>query len=174
MLAWRGLKHDSLELGERAPAETKCGLEALEAEFAGVQRPSEFVERRSLVVAHVVARSVQQDQVSRATQAMREADESFALVSGETLERENDGLLRLQPLENGASQQFVDAFLDLGFRDPTGEQCSYPSRCERCAALLNDSFGKPGRPRRLSADDDEKASGRVAQPIRGSQDAAAD
>ena len=158
IVAWRGLKHDSLELGERLAAETESGLEALEAELAGVQRPSELVERRSLVVAYGVARSVQQDQVPRAPQAMRHTDVPFALVGVETLERENDGLLRLQPLKNGAGEQFPDTFLDLRFRDPTGEQRSYPSRRERRASLLDDSFGEPGRLRCLGADDDEQAS----------------
>jgi hypothetical protein len=149
-------------------------LEALEAEFAGVQPPSEFVERRSLVIAYRVARSIEQDQVSRAPQAMRKAHVPFALVSVETLERKNDGLLRLQPLENGAGEQFADTLLDLGFRDSTGEQRSYPSRREGRASLLDDSFGEPSRLRCLSADDDKKAPRRVAQPMRRSENAAAD
>ena len=105
---------------------------------------------------------------------MREAHVPFALQSVETLERQNDALLRLQPLENGAGEQLARTFLDLAFRDPTGQQCSYPSGCERRAALLDDSLGEPCRLRRLGADDDEKAPGRVAQPIRGSENAAPD
>ena len=101
-------------------AETKGGLEALESEFAGVERPPEFVERRSLVVEYLLARSVQQDQVSRPTEAMRETDVSFALRGVETLERQNDALFRLQPLANRASQEFAGTFLDLALRDPTG------------------------------------------------------
>ena len=132
-------------------------MEALQAEFAGVQRPSELVERRTLVIAHRVARGFQQDQVSRAAQAMRKAHIAFALVGVETLERENDGLPSLQPLEHGAGEQLADAFLDLGFWDPAGEQRSYPSRCERRATLLDDSFGEPGGLRCVSADDDKKA-----------------
>jgi hypothetical protein len=133
-------------------------LEALETELARVQRPSELIDRRSFVVAYRVARSVQQDQVSRTPQAMRETDVPLALLSVETLERENDRLPRLQPLENGTGEQFADTLLDLGFRDPTGEQRSYPSRRERRASLLNDSFGEPSRLRCLSADDDKEAS----------------
>jgi hypothetical protein len=149
-------------------------LKALEAELAGVQRPSELVERRSLVVAHLVARSLQQDQVSRAPQPMREADVAFALLSVETLEWENDGLPSLQPLENSPGEQFADTLLDLGLRDSTGKQRSYPSGCERGTTLLDDSFSESGRLRCLGADDDKKAPGRVAQPMRGSENAAAD
>jgi hypothetical protein len=101
-------------------AEAKCGLEALESELAGVERSPEFVERRSLAVEYLVARSVQQDQVSRTPQAVREAYVAFALRSVETLERHNNALSRLQPLENGAGEQFRGTFLDLAFRDPTG------------------------------------------------------
>ena len=174
VVAWRGLEHDSLELGERLAAETECGLKALEAELTGVQRPSELVERRTLVVAYLVARSLQQDQVSWAPQAMREAHVAFALLSIEALEWENDGLPSLQPLENGACEQFADPLLDLGLRDSTGKQRSHPSRCERGTTLLDDSLGEPGRLRCLGADDDKQAPGRVAQPMRGSENAAAD
>lgn len=66
VVAWRGLKDDSLELDECLAAETKRGLEALASELAGVERPPELVERRSLVVTNLVARGLQQDQVSRA------------------------------------------------------------------------------------------------------------
>jgi plasmid stabilization system protein ParE len=55
-------------------------LEALEAELTRVQRPSELVERRSLVVAYRVARCVQQDQVSRAPQYVRKAHVAFSLL----------------------------------------------------------------------------------------------
>jgi hypothetical protein len=104
VVAWRGLKDDSFELGERGAAETKCGVKALESKFAGVERPPEFVECRSLAVEYLVARSVQQDQVSRAPKAVREAHVPFALCSVETLERQNDALPRLEPLQNGAGQ----------------------------------------------------------------------
>ncbi len=60
-------------------AETNYGLEPLESEFASVERPSQFVECRSLVVEYLVARSVEHDQVSRAPETMREANVSFAL-----------------------------------------------------------------------------------------------
>jgi hypothetical protein len=149
-------------------------LEALATELAGIQRPSEVVERRSLVVAYLVARSLEKDQVPGASQAMREAHVPFALVSVETLERENDRLVSLQPLENRAGEQFADTFFDLGFRDPTGEQRSDPSRRERSTSLLYDSFCKSSRVGCVGADDDDKAPGRVAQPMRGSEDAAAD
>jgi hypothetical protein len=99
-------------------AKTKCGLEALQSEFASVERPPEFVECRSLVVAPLGARSIQQYQVSRAPEAMREAHVPFALWSVETLERQNNALPRLQPLENDAGEQFAGAFLDLRFLDP--------------------------------------------------------
>ena len=79
VVARRGLKDDSFQLGERVAAEAQCGLEALEAELAGVQRPPELVECRSLAVDRLVARSVQQDQVTRAPEAMREAHVPFAL-----------------------------------------------------------------------------------------------
>lgn len=157
VVAWRGLKNDSLELGERLASETKCGLEALETKLAGVQRPSELVERRSLVLAYRVARSLQQDDVSRAPQTMREAHVPFALASVKALERENHGLPRLQPFVSGGGEQLAGALLDLRFRDPTGEQRPHPSRGERGASLLDDSFGKPGRRRCLGADDDKKA-----------------
>ena len=116
---WR-LKDDSFELGECGAAEANYGLEPLESEFAGVEPPSQFVECRSLVVEHLVARSVEQDQVSRAPETMREAHVSFALLSVKTFERQNYVLPRLQPLENGASEQFAGTFLDLAVRDPTG------------------------------------------------------
>ena len=58
--------------------------------------------------------------MSRAPKAMREAHVPFALCSVETLERQNDALPRLEPLQNGAGQQLVGTFLDLAFRDPTG------------------------------------------------------
>ena len=149
-------------------------MEALKAEVAGVQRPSEFVKRRSLVLAYRVARSLQQDQVSRASQAMRESHVPFTLVSVETLQRENHGLPSLQSLENGGGEQFADTLLDLGLGDPTGEQRSYPSRRERRASLLDDSVGEAGRLRCVGADDDKKAPRRVAQSMRGRENAAAD
>ena len=105
---------------------------------------------------------------------MRKAHVPFALCSVETLERQNDALPRLEPLQNSAGQQLVGTFLDLAFRDPTGQQFSYPSACERSPPLLDHSVGEPCRLRRLRADDDQKAPGRVAQPMRGSQDAGPD
>jgi hypothetical protein len=51
---------------------------------------------------------------------VREAYVAFALCSVETLERHNDALPRLQPLENGAGEQFRGTFLELAFRDPAG------------------------------------------------------
>jgi hypothetical protein len=137
------LEDDSFELGQRAAAETKCGLEPLESEFAGVERPSQFVECRSLVVEYLVARSIEQDQVSRAPESMREAHVSFAVCSVESLERQDDALLRLKPLENGAREQFAGTFLDVGVRDPTGQQRSYPAGRERRSALLDNSLGEP-------------------------------
>jgi hypothetical protein len=120
VVAWRGLKDDSFELDDRLAAEPKCGLETLESEIAGVERSPEFVECRSLGVEHVGPGSIQQDQVPRPPEAMREAHVPFALLSVETLERQNDGLLSLQPLENGAGEQFLGTLLDLAVRDPTG------------------------------------------------------
>ena len=58
--------------------------------------------------------------MSRAPEVMREAHVPFALLSVETLERQNDALLILQPLENCAGEQFAGTFLDLAFRDPAG------------------------------------------------------
>jgi hypothetical protein len=132
-------------------------LETLEAELAGVQGPSELVQRRPLVIAYGVARSLEQDQVSRAAQAVGEAHVAFALLSVETLERENDGLVSLQPFEDGAGEQFAHPVLDLGFRHSTSEQRSYSSRCDRRATLLDDAFGEPSRLRCVGTDDDEKA-----------------
>ena len=101
-------------------AETKRGLKSLEPEFAGVKGPPELVERRPLVAEYLLARSVQQDQVSRAPQTMGEAHVPLALGSVETFERQNDGLVSLQPLEDGAGKQLTGPFLDLVLRDPTG------------------------------------------------------
>ena len=120
VVAWRGLEDDSLELGECVAAETKRGVEALESEFAGVEGPPDVVERRSLRVEYLLARSLQEDQVSRALEGMREAHVPFALLSVETLERQNDGLPGLQPLLNGGGEQIVRTVVDLTFRDPTG------------------------------------------------------
>jgi hypothetical protein len=53
-VAWRGLKDDSFELGDCATAETKCGLEPIESEFACVERAPEFVKRRSLAVEYLL------------------------------------------------------------------------------------------------------------------------
>jgi hypothetical protein len=111
--------------------------------------------------------------VSRPTEAMRETDISFALCGVEALERQNDALLRLQPLANCASQEFAGPFLDLALRDPTREQCSHASRGEHRPALLDYSLGELCGLRRLGADDDEETSGRIAQPMRGSENAAA-
>jgi hypothetical protein len=88
---------------------------------------------------------------------MREAHVAFALVGVETLERENDGLPSLQPLENCAGEQFADTFLDLGFRNPAGEKRPHPSRCERRAPLLDDPLGEPRGIRCVCADDDKQA-----------------
>ncbi len=60
-------------------AEAQCGLEALESEFAGVERPPEFVECGTLVVEYLVAWSVEQDQVSWTPEAMGKAHIPFAL-----------------------------------------------------------------------------------------------
>jgi hypothetical protein len=113
VVARRGLKNDSLELGECVAAQPKCGLETLESEFASVERPSQFIECRSLVVEHLVARSVEQDQVSRAPEGMREAYVPFALESVEALEGQNDALPRLKSLENGGGEKFAGALVDL-------------------------------------------------------------
>jgi hypothetical protein len=51
---------------------------------------------------------------------MRETHVACPLRSVETLERHNDVLPRLEPLESRAGQQLIGAFLDLAFRDPTG------------------------------------------------------
>ena len=103
---------------------------------------------------------------------MCEANVPFALESVETLERQNDALPSLQPLQNGAGEKFAGTLSDLAFRDPTGEQGSHPSRRESRPALLDDSLGEPCGLRRLGADDDDKAPGRVAQPMRGRENAA--
>jgi hypothetical protein len=95
VVAWRRLEDDSLQLSERLAAETKRGLEPLESELAGVQRPPQLIECGALAVEYRVARSVQQDQVSRAAEAMREAHVPFALAGVETLEGQNDALTSL-------------------------------------------------------------------------------
>ena len=174
VVAWRRLKDDPFELGERIAAETKGGLEALESEFAGVERPPEFVECRSLVVEHLLARSVQQNQVSRAPQAMREAHIAFALFRIKTLERQNDALARLQPLENGAGEEFAGTLVDLAIRNPAGQQFSDPSRRERRPPLLDDSLGESCGLGGLGTDDHEKAPGGVTKTMGRSQDAAPD
>ena len=110
--------------------------------------------------------------MSRAPKAMGKAHEPFALFSVETLEGQNDALPRLQPLLDRAGEQLTGTRLDLAFRDPTGEQLAHPTRCERRPALLDDSLGKARRLRRLGSDDDEKAAGRVAQPMRRREHAA--
>jgi len=169
-----GLKYDSFELGECVAAETKCRLEALDSELAGVERAPQFVECRSLAVEYLLARSLEQDQVSRAAKAVREPHVPFALQSVESLEGQNNALLGLQALQDSAGEQLVGAFLDLALCDPTGEERSHPAGGERRPALLHDSLGEPCGLRRLGADDDEKAPGRVAQPMRRSQNPAPD
>ncbi len=120
VVAWWELKDDSFELRERAATEAQCGLEALEPELAGVERAPELVEFGSLVVEYLVARSVQQNQVPRAPEAVRQAHVPLALRSTQTFERQDNGLLCLQPLEDCASEHFARAFLDLAIRDPSG------------------------------------------------------
>ena len=120
VVAPRRLQDDSFALGDCLAAEPKCGLEALESELIGVERPAKLVECRSPVVEHLLSRSLQQDQVSRAPEAMGEAHVPFPLQSVETLERHNDVLPRLQPHENRAGEEFAGTCLDLAFRDPTG------------------------------------------------------
>jgi hypothetical protein len=51
---------------------------------------------------------------------MRETHVPCALRSVETLERQNDVLPRLEPLESRGGQQLIGTFLDLAFRDPAG------------------------------------------------------
>ena len=99
--------------------------------------------------------------MSRAPKVMREPHVPFALKGVETLERQNDALFRLQPLEYGAGEQFTAAFLNLVLRDAAGEQRPHPTRCERRAAVLHNSLGEPRGLRRLCADDDEEATGQV-------------
>ena len=72
-------------------AEAKCGLEALASEFARVERPPELVEGGSLVVEDLLARSLQQDQVSRAPEPARVA-RTVRARERRTLEWQNDGL----------------------------------------------------------------------------------
>src|SRR6185437_5849752 len=100
--------------------ETKCGVEALDSKFAGVEGPPEVVEGRSLVVEYLLARRLQQDQVSRPLEGVCEAHVPFALYGVETLERQNDALPRLQPFLDGGGEQVTCTSLDLAFRDPTG------------------------------------------------------
>jgi hypothetical protein len=105
---------------------------------------------------------------------VREAYVPFAFCSVETLERHHNALARLQPLENGAGEQFRGAFLDFAFRDPARKQLSYPSGYERRRTLFNNSRGELRGLRRFGPDDDNKAPGRVAQPMRRSEDARPD
>jgi hypothetical protein len=58
--------------------------------------------------------------VSWAPEVIRETHVPCALRSVETLERQNDVLPRLEPLESRGGQQLIGTFLDLAFRDPTG------------------------------------------------------
>jgi hypothetical protein len=88
-------------------------LEAFESELAGIERPSQFIECRSLAVEHLGARSLEQDQVSRAPELMRQAYVPFALQSVEALKGQNDGLPRLKSLENGTAKKFAGALVDL-------------------------------------------------------------
>jgi hypothetical protein len=104
VVGWGWLEDDSFDLGECVAAESECGLEAFGSEFAGVERSSEFVERGSFGVEYLFARGVEQDQVSRAPQGMREADVSFAFCGVESLEGEDDGLFGLESFADGAGE----------------------------------------------------------------------
>src|SRR5271170_7018327 len=79
IFAWRRLEDDALQLGRRAAAETQRGLETLLPDLAGVERTAQLVERGALLLGDLIARDLEQNQVSRAFQPVGESHIALAL-----------------------------------------------------------------------------------------------
>jgi hypothetical protein len=142
VFAWRRLKHDPLEVDQRRSPEPQCRLKPFEAELAGIEGPPELVQGRPLVIEYLVARSLQQDQVPRTPEAVRETDVALALAGIKAFQRQDDRLPCLQPFQDGGGEQLLHAVFDLVRVDAIGQQRPYPHGRERRAALLDDSVGE--------------------------------
>src|SRR5581483_12293582 len=96
VFARRRTEQDPLDLGRRAAAEPERRLDALVAQLAGVQGATKLVQRREILLGHVLARRLDQDQVAGPALRGRGAQEGLALLGREALAREHDGLTGLQ------------------------------------------------------------------------------
>src|SRR4051794_713777 len=88
------------QLPDGASAQPQSRLEALLAKLAGVEAPAQLVERRPVLLVHLVASGLDQDQVARTAMGGGHADEPLALLGIEPLGREHDGLAGLEPLQH--------------------------------------------------------------------------
>jgi len=108
------------------PTEPQDRLEALAAELACVEGPAELVEARTLLLEHLTARGLNQDQVPRTPFAVSEPNEPFTLTGVETRERHDDALTCPESLQDRYIEQLARPRLDLVCPDPTGKQSVDP------------------------------------------------
>ena len=154
-------------------AEPEHGLEALGTELAGVEPAAQVVERGAVLLAHAVARDLEQDQVARAPDARGHAHEALAVLGLDAVDPDDDARVLLQALEDGGVEQLRGALLGLLLRDAAGEQRANAGEREHGAAVLEGAadeavalLGRPG-------DDDDEAARRVAHAVGRAQHARA-
>src|SRR5581483_12191123 len=120
VLGWRRLKDDALQLLEGAAAEAERGLEALGAELGVVELLAQLVERAALLVGHLIARALDQDDVARPPLRVGDPDVILALARVESLQRQCDRLLSSASLRDPRVEEIGDALFRLIPRHAAG------------------------------------------------------
>src|SRR4051794_23351440 len=95
---------DALELAGGGAAHAERGLEAVLAELPRVEPAAQLVERVAVLVGDLVAPDLEQDQVARPAEAVRDAHEALALRGVEPVRGQHDGVAGLEPLLGGRVQ----------------------------------------------------------------------
>jgi len=69
-----------------------AGLKALGAELAGIERPAQLIQCGGVLLAHALARGLQQDQMPRAAELCRDAHERLTLGRREAVRAQHHRL----------------------------------------------------------------------------------
>src|SRR6202044_3456246 len=79
VFAGRRAEQDPLDLYGSASPEPQCRLKALPAEVASIERAAQLVQRREILLAHLLTGGLQQDQMARAFERSGHPNERLAL-----------------------------------------------------------------------------------------------
>src|SRR5271154_3122122 len=109
VLARRRTEDDPLDLVGRAATEAKRCLQALAPELTGVQRAPQLIQRGVILLANVLVRGLEQDQMAWTLERSRHAYERLTIGGLQTVDGKHHGLPALQALGNGGAQELLRA-----------------------------------------------------------------